>query len=501
MSRPPSAARRRAAHPDFSATFSYQAIAAKLPLVIQTLPATPYSNKRAWRSHYVYQGHVALADSNQRARLSDLEVALQLVDFTSLRNELAQRLYAPSARGRPFDPVSLFLCLLLRRELNLSWARLAKTLAGPSGAEWRCQFGFGDGRTPSASGLRYFANTLGPDYVEDLLSRFVACLMAAGLVPQASTFPGDRLEHGVAIARDGQLHTARAKPPECTCRAATCRSDCPRTQSRDAEARFITYSGRNKREPKAGQLVKGKTVFGYRSIADRLLDDRFHVGWTVRVMTYPANTDERSVFAEEFETLQRLLGPVAIGEFVADAAYGVDPILSFLYRQGILRLIDTRATEGDDDSVKQRQRGYDAKGRPLCLHGWPMTANGFDPRRRRAKYICAHACRRQDDACVPDCPFLAPTCKHGQVVNVGRCLPDGSTRLARDLLVGSAAWKARYGRRNLTESRNSAMERAGLKRLPVHGLKHARLEIAAADLLENLRTLGRLVAEATHLMT
>lgn len=500
MSRPRGAAKQRADHPSFRSTFGYAAIAAQLPLAIQAKSAALAPVKQAWRSEYRYLGHDDLARLTQRTGLSDFEIALRLVDFTTLRAELAAELYQPSRRGQiPFDPVSMFLCTLLRRELNLSWNRLVNTLRGPTGAEWRRLFGFDLDCIPSASGLRYFAKTLGPAYIEELLSRFVHCLMDAGLVPQTSSFPGDPPGRGVAIARDGQLHTARAKPVDCSCPTNKCLPNCPRITGLDGEARFITYSGCNKRDPKEGRQVKGKTVFGYRSIADRLLDDRFHVGWTVRDMCYPANVDERSVFADEFVVLESVLRSVKIGEFIADAAYGVDPILTPLHQKGILRLIDIRAVEGDDDPDTQRKRGYDAKGRPLCTHGFAMTANGFDPKRSRAKYICAKACQRQEIGDIPDCPFLkASHNKHGQIVNVGRCMPDGSSRLARDLLVGSAAWKARYSRRNLTESRNSAMERAGLKRLPVHGLLHVRYEVAAADLLENLRTLGRLVAEATR---
>ena len=85
------------------------------------------------------------------------------------------------------------------------------------------------------------------------------------------------------------------------------------------------------------------------------------------------------------------------------------------------------------------------------------------------------------------------------MVNVGRTLPDGSVRLAREVPYGSPAWKQRYGRRNLSESRNGSLEHLGLKRMPSFGLTHARKENAIADFLSNLHTLGRLVQEATTL--
>jgi hypothetical protein len=128
-----------------------------------------------------------------------------------------------------------------------------------------------------------------------------------------------------------------------------------------------------------------------------------------------------------------------------------------------------------------------------------MHPNGHDYQRRRTKWCCGHACQHDAQRPAPDCPFRGPDHPHGQIVNVGRTLPDGSVRLAREVPYGSAAWKARYGRRNLSESRNASLEGMGLKRLSTSGLAHGRQEIAVADCLDNLRTLGRLVQEATLL--
>jgi hypothetical protein len=85
------------------------------------------------------------------------------------------------------------------------------------------------------------------------------------------------------------------------------------------------------------------------------------------------------------------------------------------------------------------------------------------------------------------------------VVNVGRALPDGCVRLAREVPYGSQTWKQRYARRNLSESRNGSVQHLGLKRMDSFGLPNARKENAVADFLGNLRTLGRLVQEATTL--
>ena len=100
---------------------------------------------------------------------------------------------------------------------------------------------------------------------------------------------------------------------------------------------------------------------------------------------------------------------------------------------------------------------------------------------------------------VPHCPYLDVTTSTAKWSMWRRTLPDGSVRLAREVPYGSPAWEKRYGRRNLSESRNGLLQGMGLKRLPSFGLSRAHREVALGDLLENLRTLGRLVEEATTL--
>ncbi len=490
---------KRAAHPAFVATFSYRMLVGTLPLRLDIDEDVPPSPKSRYRSHYRYLGPGDLADEDVLAPLSPFEIALRLVDFANLRDLLASRLYADSDRGQvPFDPVSMLLCLLLRIEARLAWRKLAQHLAGPQGAEWRRLFGFDEGVTPSASGLRYFGDTLGPAFVEALSGRLVRTLVAEGLAPRYSTFPGDNARCGVTICRDGQLHTARDKLRKCRCDDGPCEGVCPKANPRDLEARVIHYSGHNKHAECANGDKRGKTVFGYRSTADRLIDDRFATAWTVRTSTYPANTDEHTVFEQELVALGAQLGDVAIGEFLADAGLGYGPALTLLYERGIRRMVDIRAAGSDSNPERQRQRGYDEHGRPLCIHGFAMTANGHDYQRRRTKYICAKRCLRQREREVPDCPFQRETAC-GQVVNVGLAMPDGSSRLAREIPYRSPTWRARYGRRSLAESRNGTLQGFGLLRLPCHGLRRARSHIGLADFLANLHNLGRLVAQASAL--
>jgi hypothetical protein len=243
-------------------------------------------------------------------------------------------------------------------------------------------------------------------------------------------------------------------------------------------------------------------VFGYRSVAERVLDDRVAVAWTVTSELYPANTDERTTFTPRAQALTQRFPDLAIGEWLDDAGVGFAECLDTIWALGALRMVDIRADASDQDVAACRTRGYDGQGRPLCPHGYPLRANGHDAERRRTKYICAQACRREPLAeggalqPVAGCPYLEPTSSCGFVVNVGRTLPDGSTRLARDIPYGSPAWQARYGRRNLAESRNGQLEGMGLKRMRSYGQARATKDVQLADFVLNLRTLGRLVHEA-----
>ncbi len=81
--------------------------------------------------------------------------------------------------------------------------------------------------------------------------------------------------------------------------------------------------------------------------------------------------------------------------------------------------------------------------------------------------------------------------------------PDGTRheRLARLYPYNSPLWDEHYdSRRNATEGRNSQITRLGLKRMWSYGLAGATADITFADLLINLRTLGRLVQEASLLL-
>ena len=564
----PSASQKRAQQPLLVEAWSLAALADRLPLKVPVDPALPPSPKLSYRSAYRPPDPAALPQPADWATLSDFELALALVDFSPLERLLAS-MYRPSAKGQvPFHPVSLFLCVCLRRELGLGWRALARLLAGPHGAAWRAHFGFEAGRTPSASGLRYFFGAVGPEVFDQLCPRLVALLREQGLFPERSTFPGDPPERGITVSQDGMLHPARARPScqlatdacyqpssepspsapaerplegplpllraaepgrrpcrarehgleGCACDGADCQRQCRRASRLDPQARFIHYAGHNRpsAQPTPGAAAgrgrggpgrranKGTDVFGYRSMAERALDDRYAVAWTLRSRLYPANTDERTIFVERLQALRATFPDLTIGEWLDDAGVGFSDCLAAIWQLGALRMVDLRADKTDADPEICLRRGYDARGRPLCPHGYALRANGYDSERRRAKYVCAQACGREPPPAggplqpVADCPYLDPDRPAGFVVNVGRTLPDGSLRLAREVPYGSPAWQARYGRRNLSESRNGQLEGLGLKRMPSYGLTRNQKEVQIADFVLNLRTLGRLVRQATQ---
>jgi hypothetical protein len=534
-----SAARKRAEHPDFVATFSVQALQERIPLRFPIPEEVSPSPKRRYRSAYRYLGYHDLLDPTLLTHLTEFEAALRLIDLSALRNYLAQSAYKQSAKGQtPFDPVSLFLCVCLRRELECGWRRLAKLLAGEHGAGWRRFFGFQEGITPTASGLRYFFGTVGEELFDELCPLFTDLLYREGLLPEHSTFPGDPPPCGVSISHDLMLHPARsnmrcskvtetcyqpvprpcpakeADQEGCDCSSADCALVCRRATPADREARYIYYSGRNKKaDLPTGQSVqdsqseKGRHVYGYASNPDRILDDRFACAWTIRTGLYPANVDERNIFPPSFAKLRARFPYLKIGEFLADAALGYQCCLDPIWKAGALRMVDIRAAEGDDDPHIQLRRGYNEKGHPLCIHGYLMSPHGRDSARRRSKWRCEKVCLRpQHTASEPDppqpppeCPYQHPEHKHGQVINLGRTLPDGSVRLAREVPYDSPTWKKRYGRRSLSESRNGLLEHLDLKRLPSSGLDRDFKEVVIGDWLGDLHTLGRLVLEATSL--
>jgi hypothetical protein len=518
----------------FPTTFSLEALQPRLPLLFPSTVQDSASLPFRALSCYHYPGWTILNDPRQLAVLSAFYIVLHLIDFSPLRAELVAltAINLNAAGQTPFDPVSLFLCCLLRWEKGLGWKTLARLLASPEGEGWRRLFGFQDGCTPAASTMRRFYHALGETFDTDLCPRFMALIRTAALLPAHSTHPTTTpTERGLPLAADGMLHDAHSTmrcgkvadtcyqptSPEnprpcpaqeagqegCDCRLTACAQVCRFTTPRDPEARLIHYSGRNQ----DGQEDPGRArhVYGYRSYAQVLGDDELHLSWIAYSTVHPANTDERTIFPTDFSHLR--LTPISIGEVIADAALGYKPCLDAVYDAHAIPVIAIRHDESDRDENACQFRGYDHHGHLLCLHGYPMSFNGLDYQRLRACWVCHQVCARVPDPKPEDahCPFRDPDHPLGQVRHLSRTLlhPDGSRheRLARLYPYGSDLWKEHYAsRRNAVEGRNSQIARLGLKRMWSYGLAGATADLTFADLLINLRTLGRVVQEATLLV-
>ena len=515
----------------FKTTFSLDALQAHLPLRFPSELLGAESLCFRALSWYTYPGWAALTNLSQLAVMSAFYIALHLIDFSPLRAELvALTGITLGGRGQtPFDPVSLFLCCLLRLEKGLGWKSLADFLAGPEAECWRRLLGF-RGRTPRASTMRAFFDALGGAFDTDLCPRFVELLDSAGLLPphaETSRRPG------LPLAADGMLHQAHASmrcgkatdscyqptssesPRPCPAREAgqegcactddACAQVCCLATPRDPEARLIHYTGSNQ----AGEEdpSRARDVYGYRSYAQLLCDDDLHISWVAHTSVHPANADERTIFPTDFIDLLQRLPDMPILEAVADAAVGYKNCLLTAYDAGVIPIFTIRRDPSDKDEAACRWRGYDHRGHPLCAHGYPMAFNGVDYQRLRACWVCRQVCTRLPDARPEDadCPFRDPDRPLGQVRHIGCAFthPDGSCheRLARLYPYGSALWKAHYAsRKNAVEGRNSQLMRIGLKRVWSYGLAGATADITFADLLVNLRTLGRLVQQATALV-
>lgn len=524
----------REASKRFRTTFALPGIRDQLPLPFPSRRPEPLDFRA--QSWYTYPGWVLLTDRKQLTALSGFDVALLLVDFAPLRAELVAltdiHLNAPGQT--PYDPVSLFLCCLLRWEKGLGWKSLAKLLAKPEGQYWRERFGFQDGCTPCASAMRRFYHSLRAAFDTDLCPRFIELIHAAGLLPKRTTDPPTPAHPGLPVAGDGMLHQAhttmrcgqvtetcyqpttpqhprpcpaRDKGFEgCTCTEPVCRQQCCLTTPRDPEARLIHYTGSNQEGEE--DPSRARNVYGYRSYAQVLCDDELHTYWVAHTSLHPANRDERVIMPADYLHLRQRLPQLHIGEFVADAAVGYQECLNLLYDDQVIPVVTIRRDPGDKEPDTCKMRGYDRDGHPLCAHGYRMSFNGVDYTRLRACWTCRQVCAQQlhpkpEDA---DCPFRDVNHPLGMVKHVRRAFvhPDGSRheRLARLYPYHSPLWKAHYGpRKNAVEGRNSQIARLGLKRMWSYGLDGTTADISFADLLINLRTLGRLVQQATLLAT
>ena len=518
------ASQQRSRDPALVASLSFPSLLAKLPLSLRPPADTPASPKRHYRSQYIYLGYQDLIDQLRWLTLSPFELALRLIDFSSLEAPLAQIVYSPSAKGHvPFHPVSMFL-LLSWGVLN-KWHRTEtlRNLAAERYDDYRQAFGFVKGIYPTEGGLRYFQTMLGRSDGNDLIAQTVELAHAIGIVSAQA------IRHGI-FSVDGMLHDAasrmrcsavddacyqpaprrcRAKEEKgrrgCDCTEVACAEVCKHATPRDPKARFIVYEGHNQSDgPNAPSVPsdenkspQGEPRYGYRTPVVRLIDRVRRDSFVLGHVLLGANASEDKAATELMEEGVARFNWVRWQFAVADAGEGREPFLSTAYELGLRRVVGLRRGPGDADKDGWAIRGYDDKGTPVCPFGYRLHSNGWDQARRRQKWCCRRTCEHEAERSAPDCPHRFDGDKHGLVRDVGRSFPNGSTRLVRDVPYGSPFAKKLYARgRNAAEERNSEFEDLGLKRMPVYGWERVQAMVTVVDVWVNLKTIVRLIREA-----
>ena len=523
----PTAIEKRAQNLDALAPFTLDSLKQNLPFVFPRDPNLPPSPKPRYRSAYRYLG---FADLNEETieTFSPFQISARLFDFSNLEPLLAVHIYVDSAKGQlPFHPVSMHLLSIYRRDQDLSRHQVLRILRHPEdGLTVRRLTGF-ENEFPSESGLRYFEKQLTPELHQEINALQLDALNKAGLLPV-----GPDGEKKASLSFDGMLHQARSRmrcssvkascyepaprpcPAQakgkrgCDCSDEACVATCRQATPRDPQARLIVYSGDNKRastspnaplQPQGRRSHLKRIVYGYYSYAGQLLDDDLATYWALPSAFGPANCGDPPLFLDNFAYLQDRFPWLKIAEVLADAGICEQTCLDAIWDAGALRMVDIRAHQSDRDPHTRLERGYDEKGHRLCPFGYVLHPNGHDYGRRRTKWRCAKRCQNDPESHVYECDYLKAEYKHGYTVTVGRTHADGSVRLAREIPYGTQAWKERYSRRNSAESRNSVLERLGLKRMPVHGLPSCHVTILQGDFVANQRTLVRLIRQATTL--
>jgi hypothetical protein len=509
----------------------------------------------------VYPGCDDLDDPAHWETQSGFDLVLRLVDFSTLRPVLAWLLGWTSARGKvPFDPVSMFL--LVSWQLVNGWKRSTalKNLRDPRYADYVQCFGFLNGDFPTEGGVRYFLTTLGErsdahgervsvavdetravdiavQYLNYLLAGAVHLLRDAHLITsqawQAALLCPDGQIHDAAsrmrcaFVQDGCYQRSSAEEPRscpakerdkrgCDCDTLACAQVCRHAPMRDAEARSVYYAGTNQSRssspnastnPTDKEVEKGELRYGYRSLPLQFAEPNRRFSLVLLDDFMSANTREENPATALLLQLARFYPDLVVDVVAGDAGLGYYAFLHACYTLGARRVVDLRADASDSNKPQWTIRGYDDKGRPICLYGYPLTANGFDKGKQRHKWFCGQGCLNGKSPRVTlqnvtypprECPYQDQAHPHGKITNVGETFNDGSIRLARDVPVGTPTWNRLYHRaRNASEDRNADLEGWGLKRLPVYGQPRGRALIALADTWVTLTTLARLVGEAT----
>jgi len=391
----------------------------RLPLLWPKPEHTLPSPKKRYRSSYRYPGWERLADpakwgdvSTILVDIDDFELLLCLVDFSGLRDVLAERLGWRSAKGKvPFDPVSLFLLTSWQIFNGWSRAQTLRNLRKPRYADYAERFGFRADVFPTEGGLRYFLTTLGKHSTAQEKSVTVASgdrnvevaiqelnqLLAQSveLIRESGVLSGVAWQRAL-LCPDGQIHEAAARmrcqdvtencyqhaprpcPAKekgvrgCDCDASRCAIACKRATPQDPEARFIWYTGDNQDDQK-----EGEGFYGYRSLPLQLADRERRFSITLLDDVRPANQREEVPGTALLLQLEEHYPDLNVDAVAGDAGFGYDVFLRAVYNHlHARRVVNLRHHQTDDDQENWILRGYDDLGRPICPYGYSLVSNG-----------------------------------------------------------------------------------------------------------------------------
>jgi hypothetical protein len=529
----------------FVGTFAWSAVRPQLPLRLVVPAGVPPWQPRVCRSYYRWLPPEETLSAQDLEGLDDFDLLLRLFDFSAWRPILGQR-FCSHMGPPPFDPVSIGLGALLARWKQWGWPTLCTELhSDERGAGYCRRLGFVSDDLPCESTFRMAVGQTQEAWMLQCADSLAWSLIAYGLIPTHSTFPGDPPERGVSIATDCQLIAARshmrcryqnahcflprqertcaareAGQEGCACEGEACAEHCRLVTPRDPDATYVYYAGSN--QPTSAQEAeqpadssssrRGKHHFGYKDKTFNVVDDRLFTFWPLSGPFATADRNDHLLTIPGFQDLTRRFPGLKIGEMIADAGEGYDQILLFVYHTlHALRTIKPRHHACDQEALTCLKRGYDEKGNPLCPHGYRLSFNGHDYERQDSKWLCRQRCiahptpdlipdHRVDEqrAAALTCPYRNPDQPYGYSVVVNATLPkDNDVRLARDLKVDSPTWQLRIGRLSYAESRNANQTRRDLKRSPWFGKANSAKAQYLGDILSCALNVVRFVREAT----
>ena len=529
----------------FVSTFAWSAIRPLLPLRLVVPSDVPPWQPRYCRSYYRWLPPEETLTASDLRGLDDFDLLLRLFDFSAWRPILAQR-FRSHMGPPPFDPVRIGLSLLLARWKRWYWPTLCTELYSDDRGRGYCRrLGFFPHDLPCESTFRMAVDKTEEPWMLQCADSLALSLMAYGLIPTHSTFPGDPPTRGVSIATDCQLIAARshmrcrhqndscflprdkrtcaareAGKEGCACDSEACIDHCRRVTPRDPDATYVYYAGSN--QPTGAQEEehssdttsprRGKHHFGYKDKTFNVVDDRLFTFWPLSGPFVTANRNDHLLTIPGFRDLCRRFPGLKIAEMIGDAGEGYDQILLFVYHTlHALRTIKIRHHTCDKNALTCLKRGYDQKGNPLCPHGYRLSFNGHDYGRQDSKWLCRKRCiAHPTPDLIPDdwvekqhaamlaCPYRNHSSPYGYSVVVNATLPkDNDVRLARDLKVDSPTWKLRVGRLSYAESRNANQARRDLKRSPWFGKANSTKAQYLGDMLSCALNVVRFVREAT----